>query len=45
VHSARTHLVSLEQMSDTELDELQEEFQKLRDRLNTGATVQKPPKQ
>lgn len=32
VKAARTHLVSLEQMSDEELDRLQEEFQALRER-------------
>src|SRR5450759_2313269 len=36
VKSARTHLVSLEQMSDTELDELQAEFQRLREQLIAG---------
>jgi low affinity Fe/Cu permease len=37
VKSARTQLVSLEQMSDTELDELQAEFQRLREQLIAGA--------
>ena len=32
VKAARTHLVSLEQMSDDELDRLQEEFQAIRER-------------
>ena len=33
VKSARTHLVSLEHMSDKELDDLQSEFQRLREQL------------
>ena len=32
VKAARTHLVSLEQMTDDELDQLQEEFQAIRER-------------
>jgi low affinity Fe/Cu permease len=45
VKSARTHLVSLEQMSDAELDDLQAEFQRLRERLIAGNSPAKkdPP--
>ena len=40
VKAARTHLVSLEQMSDDELDRLQEEFQVIRQRGGAKAGPQ-----
>ena len=40
VKAARTHLVSLEQMTDDELDQLQEEFQVIRQRGGAKAGPQ-----
>jgi low affinity Fe/Cu permease len=42
VKAARTQLVSLEQMTDDELAELQQEFQRLRQRATPARTNAKP---
>jgi low affinity Fe/Cu permease len=40
LHGARNHLVNLENMTDAELDELQKEFQRLRERSEARPIAQ-----